>query len=103
MIAENVGGTWRKLGRELCLSETKLKSISLRFPTDLEETVRELLKEWRESRGAEARTGELIKALRACQQNLTADIVEAACLHLMSTETCLQDGNITIQAVVNHQ
>ncbi|XP_019713380.1 FAS-associated death domain protein-like isoform X2 [Hippocampus comes] len=80
VIAENVGGTWRKLGRELGLSETKLKSISMRFPTDLEETVRELLKEWRKSRGAEARTGELIEALRACQQNLTADIVEAACI-----------------------
>ncbi|XP_061132397.1 protein FADD [Syngnathus typhle] len=92
LMAENLGLTWRKLGRKLGFNETKLQSISLRFPTDLEETARELLKEWMESRQANAHTGELIQALRTCQQNLTADQVEAAC---MSSEK--QDGNITIQ------
>lgn len=75
MIAENLGRTWRKLGRKLGLSDVKLDSISKRHPTELEETVLELLKEWRKSRGAEARTEELISALRACQYNLTADKV----------------------------
>ncbi|XP_044052673.1 protein FADD [Siniperca chuatsi] len=76
VIAENLGRNWRKLGRKLGLNEVKLESISKRHPTELEETVVELLKEWRKSRGAEARTEELIKALRACQHNLTADKVE---------------------------
>ncbi|XP_070706069.1 FAS-associated death domain protein [Pempheris klunzingeri] len=76
VIAENLGRTWRKLGRKLGLAEVKLDSISNRHPTDLEETAVELLKEWRKSRGAEAQVEELIRALRACQYNLTADKVE---------------------------
>ncbi|XP_061671539.1 protein FADD [Syngnathoides biaculeatus] len=76
VIVENVGRNWRKLGRKLYLSESKLDSISKRHPTDLEETARELLKEWTKIRGSEARTSDLIEALRACQHNLTADKVE---------------------------
>ncbi|KAG7481665.1 FAS-associated death domain protein [Solea senegalensis] len=76
VIAENLGRGWRKLGRKLGLSDVKLESIHKRHPTELEETVVELLKEWRKSRGAEARTEELLNALRACQYNLTADKVE---------------------------
>ncbi|XP_049573462.1 FAS-associated death domain protein isoform X2 [Syngnathus scovelli] len=90
LMAENLGPTWRKLGRKLGFNETKLESISMRFPKDLEETARELLKEWMESRQANAHTGELIEALRACHQNLTADQVEAAC---MSSEK--QDASAT--------
>ncbi|XP_040890075.1 protein FADD [Toxotes jaculatrix] len=76
VIAENLGKTWRKLGRKLGLKDVKLDSIHRRHPTELEETVVELLREWRKSRGAEARVEELIKALRDCQYNLTADKVE---------------------------
>ncbi|XP_060918096.1 protein FADD [Labrus mixtus] len=76
LISESLGRGWRKLGRKLGLKETKLESISLRHPTDLEETTVEMLKEWRKSRGAEARTDDLIKALRACGLNLTADKIE---------------------------
>ncbi|TDH16715.1 hypothetical protein EPR50_G00000830 [Perca flavescens] len=76
VIAEHLGRSWRKLGRRLGLNDVKLDSISRRHPTDLEETTRELLKEWRKSRGAEARTAQLVEALRACQFNLTADKVE---------------------------
>lgn len=76
LIAENLGRNWRKLGRKLGFSEVKLESISLKHPTDLEETVIELLKEWRKSRGAQAQTKELIEALRGCQHNLTADKLE---------------------------
>ncbi|CAB1439732.1 unnamed protein product [Pleuronectes platessa] len=76
VIAENLGRNWRKLGRKLGLNDVKLDSIGRRYPTELEETVVELLKEWRKSRGAEARTKQLIEALRACQYNLTADKVE---------------------------
>ena len=75
VIAENLGRQWRKLGRKLGLTDVKLESISKRHPTDLEETAVELLNEWRSNRGAEARAEDLIKALRACQLNLTADKV----------------------------
>ncbi|XP_029353925.1 FAS-associated death domain protein isoform X2 [Echeneis naucrates] len=76
VISQNVGRSWRKFGRKLGLPEVKLESISRRHHADLEETAVELLKEWRKSQGAEARTETLIKALRACEFNLTADKVE---------------------------
>uniref|UniRef100_A0A1A8FCR8 Fas (Tnfrsf6)-associated via death domain n=1 Tax=Nothobranchius korthausae TaxID=1143690 RepID=A0A1A8FCR8_9TELE len=76
VMTEHLGRNWRKLGRKLRISEVKLDSISSRHPRDLEETTMELLKEWRKSRGAEARAEELILALRDCQLNLTADEVE---------------------------
>ncbi|XP_031148623.1 protein FADD [Sander lucioperca] len=76
VIVEHLGRSWRKLGRRLGLNDVKLDSISRRHPTELEETTRELLKEWRKSQGAEARTAQLIQALRACTLNLTADKVE---------------------------
>lgn len=76
VIAENLGRSWRKLGRKLGLNDVKLDSISKRHPTELEETTREMLKEWRKNRKAEARAEDLIGALRACQFNLTADKVE---------------------------
>ncbi|XP_033484412.1 FAS-associated death domain protein [Epinephelus lanceolatus] len=78
VIAEKLGRNWRKLGRKLGLNDVKLESISRRHPTELDEIVRELLKEWRKSQGAEARTEKLIQALRACDFNLTADNVEDA-------------------------
>ncbi|KAK5916013.1 hypothetical protein CesoFtcFv8_001554 [Champsocephalus esox] len=76
VIVENLGKNWRKMGRRLGLTEVKIDSVSKRHPTDLEETTRELLKEWRRSQGAQARTQELIQALRACMLNRTADLVE---------------------------
>uniref|UniRef100_A0A3B3IHG6 Fas (tnfrsf6)-associated via death domain n=1 Tax=Oryzias latipes TaxID=8090 RepID=A0A3B3IHG6_ORYLA len=76
VISENLGRYWRKLGRKLGLSDAKLESISKRHPTDLEETAVELLKEWRKSQRAEAQTEKLLKALRDCQFNLTADKVQ---------------------------
>uniref|UniRef100_A0A3Q4BJM5 Uncharacterized protein n=1 Tax=Mola mola TaxID=94237 RepID=A0A3Q4BJM5_MOLML len=73
VIADNLGRNWRKLGRKLGLTDVKLESISKRHPTELDRTVIELLREWRKNRGAEARIEDLIKALRDCEFNLTAD------------------------------
>ncbi|XP_057675795.1 FAS-associated death domain protein-like [Corythoichthys intestinalis] len=78
VIAENLGRNWRRLGRQLGLTETKLDSVSTRHPNDLDETARELLKEWRKNRGSEVCVKDLVRALRACHQNLTADKVEDA-------------------------
>ncbi|KAF3833217.1 hypothetical protein F7725_026882 [Dissostichus mawsoni] len=85
VIVENLGRNWRKLGRSLGLTEVKIDSVSTRHPTDLEETTRELLKEWRRSRGAQARTQELIQALRACMLNRTADQVEDSLFGIHTT------------------
>lgn len=75
VVAENVGKSWRRLGRKLGLIEVKLESIAKRHPTDLYETAVELLKEWRKEQGPAACADNLISALRACDLNLTADIV----------------------------
>lgn len=77
VICQNLGMSWRRLGRKLGLSEVKLASISKRHPTDLEETTVELLKEWRKLRGPGAQAADLIQALKACDLNLTAHKIES--------------------------
>ncbi|KAM6973288.1 FAS-associated death domain protein [Aplochiton taeniatus] len=76
VVAERLGKNWRKLARKLGLAEVKLDSISKKHPFDLEETTLELIREWRKGQGAQARADNLLGALRACDQNLTADIIE---------------------------
>lgn len=75
VLAERLGRNWRKLGRKLGLSEAKLESISKKHPFDLEETALELVREWRKGQGAQARADDILKALRACEQNYTADLI----------------------------
>lgn len=77
VIAENLGTSWRKLGRKLRVSEVKLDSIDLKHPRDLEEMTVAMLKEWRKSQGARAQVKDLIQALKDCQLKLTAEKVEA--------------------------
>lgn len=57
----------------------KLEGIQEKHPRNLEEQVRELFKEWRKMRKADANVTELVVALRACDLNFTADIVEKKC------------------------
>lgn len=75
VIVNNVGRSWRKFGRKLGLTEVHLDSIARKHPTDLMETAIELLKMWRKIKPEEGEN-ELIKALRDCDLNLTADKVE---------------------------
>lgn len=75
VIAKNLGKNWRTLGRKLALTEVELDSIARKHPTDLQETVVEMLKKWRKNQ-PQAGTEELIKAARDCDFNLTADKVE---------------------------
>ncbi|XP_075867322.1 FAS-associated death domain protein [Nelusetta ayraudi] len=75
VIVNNVGKSWRKFGRKLGLTEVHLESIAKKHPTDLMETVVEVLKMWRKIKPEEGEN-ELIKALRDCDLNLTADKVE---------------------------
>lgn len=76
VIVESLGRKWLRYGRKLGIAESKMEGIQDRHPRNLEEQGRELFKEWRKARKAEARVDELIKALRDCDLNYTADIVE---------------------------
>ncbi|MCJ8737392.1 hypothetical protein PDJAM_G00023400 [Pangasius djambal] len=76
VIVEQLGRKWLQYGRKLGITEAKLEGIQEKHPRNLEEQVRELFKEWKKMRKAEARVDELIRALRACDLNYTADVVE---------------------------
>ncbi|GAA6102068.1 protein FADD [Tachysurus ichikawai] len=76
VIVVQLGRKWLQYGRKLGITENKLEGIQEKHPRNLEEQVRELFKEWKKARKAEARVDELIRALRACDLNYTADIVE---------------------------
>ncbi|KAI1889593.1 hypothetical protein AGOR_G00164520 [Albula goreensis] len=76
VISEQLGKNWRKYGRKLGISDSKLEHISTKHPFDLMEQIMELLKEWQKMRGPEAKVDLLIGALRACDFNLTADRVQ---------------------------
>lgn len=71
-----MGKKWRQVGRKLGLQETQLDGIQEKHSRDLEEQVRELIRQWMKMRRENARVEDLIKALRDCKQNLTADLVE---------------------------
>ncbi|XP_029622911.1 FAS-associated death domain protein-like [Salmo trutta] len=76
VITNRIGRKWQTYGRKLGLSEAKLDHIAQKHPNNLEEQVVELLKEWRKMQKAEAKTDTLIKALRSCDQNYTADRIQ---------------------------
>ncbi|KAL7854732.1 hypothetical protein SRHO_G00169220 [Serrasalmus rhombeus] len=78
VIVDNLGKKWKEFGRKLPLSDAKLDGIEEKHPRNLEEKVREVIKEWKKMRKGQAKVDELIKALRACSQNFTADVVEKA-------------------------
>lgn len=76
MIVEQLGRKWLQYGRKLGIAEFKLEGIQEKHPRNLEEQVRELFKEWKKARKADAKVDELIMALRTCDLNYTADLVE---------------------------
>ncbi|XP_026867520.1 FAS-associated death domain protein isoform X2 [Electrophorus electricus] len=76
VLVDQLGKKWMQYGRKLGISDSKLEGIQEKHPRNLEEQVRELLREWKKTRKAEARVDDLLKALRACSQNYTADLVE---------------------------
>ncbi|KAL6468893.1 hypothetical protein MHYP_G00224170 [Metynnis hypsauchen] len=78
VIVDNLGKKWKEFGRKLRISDTKLDGIEEKHPRNLEEKVREVIKEWKMMRKGQAKVDELIKALRACSQNFTADVVQKA-------------------------
>ncbi|XP_051757657.1 protein FADD [Ctenopharyngodon idella] len=76
VIVEHLGKKWLQVGRKLGLQDTQLEAIQEKHSRDLEEQVRELIRQWMKIKKVNARVEDLIKALRDCKQNLTADLVE---------------------------
>ncbi|XP_016339447.1 FAS-associated death domain protein-like [Sinocyclocheilus anshuiensis] len=76
VIVEHLGRKWLQFGRKLGLKHTQLEGIQEKHNRDLEEQVRELIRQWMKMKKENARVEDLIKALRDCKQNLTADLVE---------------------------
>ncbi|NXE40044.1 FADD protein, partial [Ptilorrhoa leucosticta] len=77
VICANVGRDWKKLMRELGMSEVKLDRIEAAHRFNLYEELVQALREWQRWKGKDAKVADLIKALRACNLNLVADMVEA--------------------------
>ncbi|XP_012521123.1 PREDICTED: FAS-associated death domain protein [Propithecus coquereli] len=78
IICDNVGKDWKRLARQLKVSEAKMDGIEERYPRNLRERVRESLRIWKNVEKEEATVARLVGALRACQMNLVADLVEEA-------------------------
>ncbi|KAM4845086.1 FAS-associated death domain protein [Thomomys bottae] len=76
IICDHVGRDWRRLARQLKVSDTRIDGIEERYPRNLTERVRESLRIWKDTERENATVAHLVKALRACQMNLVADLVE---------------------------
>ncbi|NXY13818.1 FADD protein, partial [Atrichornis clamosus] len=76
VICDNVGREWKKLMRELGMSEVTLDRIEAAHRFNLYEQLVQALREWQKWKGKDAKVADLIKALRGCNLNLVADIVE---------------------------
>ena len=78
IVCDNVGRDWKRLARVLKLSEVKIDGIEERYPRSLSAQVRETLRVWKIAEREKATVSELVNALRMCQLNLVADLVEEA-------------------------
>lgn len=78
IICDHVGKDWRRLARQLKVSDSKIDAIEVKYPRNLTEQVRESLRVWRNTQREDAAVSHLVGALRACRLNLVADLVEEA-------------------------
>ncbi|KAM7086220.1 FAS-associated death domain protein [Molossus nigricans] len=76
IICDQVGRDWRRLARQLKVPDTKIDAIEVRYPRNLTEQVRESLRVWKNTAQEDATLPHLVAALRACQLNLVADLIE---------------------------
>ncbi|KAM9660117.1 FAS-associated death domain protein [Trichechus inunguis] len=76
VICDNVGKDWRRLARQLEISDSKIDAIEERYPRNLTEQVRESLRTWKAAKREDATVPQLVAALRACKLNLVADLLE---------------------------
>ncbi|XP_045433632.1 FAS-associated death domain protein [Pipistrellus kuhlii] len=76
IICDHVGKDWRRLARQLKVSDSKIDAIEVKYPRNLTEQVREALRVWKSTTGEGAAVPHLVGALRACRLNLVADLIE---------------------------
>ncbi|XP_070313906.1 FAS-associated death domain protein isoform X1 [Odocoileus virginianus] len=76
IICDNVGKDWKRLARHLSVSDIKIEAIEEKYPRNLAEQVRELLRVWKSSARQDAAVSRLVGALRGCQLNVVADLIE---------------------------
>ncbi|XP_029812688.1 FAS-associated death domain protein [Suricata suricatta] len=76
IICDHVGKDWRRLARQLRVSDAKIDAIEERYPRNLTEQVRESLRVWKSSHKEGPPVPHLLRALRACRLNLVADLIE---------------------------
>lgn len=76
IICDNVGRDWKRLARQLNISDTKIDAIEERYPRNLPERVRESLRIWGNLQKENATVARLVQVLRDCRMNLVADLVE---------------------------
>ncbi|XP_012892905.1 PREDICTED: FAS-associated death domain protein-like, partial [Dipodomys ordii] len=76
IVCDHIGRDWRRLARQLKVSDTRIDGIEERYPRSLMERVRESLRIWKDAEREKATVERLVEALRACQMNLVADLVE---------------------------
>lgn len=77
IVCNHVGRNWRQLARCLYLNHVRVEAIEERFPRNLLEQVREMLRVWKDTQKGDATVSKLVAALRTCEMNLVADLVEA--------------------------
>lgn len=101
IVCDNVGRDWKRLARELKVSEAKIDGIEERYPRSLSDRVRETLRVWKNAEKENASVAGLVKALRACRLNLVADLVEEALMAQGSvsksddTSSTLRDSTVS--------
>ncbi|KAL6034677.1 hypothetical protein STEG23_008322 [Scotinomys teguina] len=78
IVCDNVGRDWKRLARQLKLSEAKIDGVEERYPRSLSDQVRETLRVWKTAEREKGTVAGLVTALRACRLNLVADLVEEA-------------------------
>lgn len=76
IICDHVGKDWRRLARQLKVSDSKIDAIEVKYPRNLAEQVRESLRVWQRAARGHAEVSHLVQALRACRLNLVADLLE---------------------------
>ncbi|XP_046927017.1 FAS-associated death domain protein [Lynx rufus] len=76
IICDHVGKDWRRLARQLRVSDAMIDAIEEKYPRNLTEQVRESLRVWKNIHKEDPAVSHLVRALRACQLNLVADLIE---------------------------
>ncbi|KAK6472545.1 FAS-associated death domain protein [Huso huso] len=76
VICDNLGKQWKMFARKIGVSDARLDQIQDRYPCDMREQIRQVLKTWQKVQGNNANAAELIRKLRDCRLNLVADNVD---------------------------